>query len=127
MRIPIAISLGAIAGALSRYYLNLWAVKISGTDFPWGIIAINLSGCLMMGAIATIAKERIFHLAPDLYLTIATGFLGSYTTFSTYGLDTVNLALNRSGSIAFSYWLGSAIGGVTCIHLGTIIAHWFRP
>ena len=49
IRIPIAISLGAIAGALSRYYLTLWLTNRLGFGFPYGTFLINISGCLIMG------------------------------------------------------------------------------
>jgi fluoride exporter len=124
MRTPIAIGLGAIAGALTRYYLNSWAMGICGKDFPWGILGINLSGCFLMGGVFVLATARIPHLSPELYAAIATGFLGSYTTFSSYGLDTLNLALSRSKAIALVYCLGSAIGGVLCTYLGTLCARW---
>ena len=59
IRIPIAISLGAIAGALSRYYLTLWFSDRFDTSFPYGTFFINLSGCLVMGFFATLAVEQI--------------------------------------------------------------------
>jgi CrcB protein len=125
-RLPIAISLGAIAGALSRYYLNLWFMRHYGTNFPYGILAINMTGCLGMGLIATLISEGLVSLSPEVYSLLTTGFLGAYTTFSTYGLDTVMLARSESVNLAVIYWMGSAIGGIISVQLGIIIAHWFR-
>ncbi|MDA0268910.1 MAG: CrcB family protein, partial [Cyanobacteria bacterium] len=83
VRVPIAISFGAMAGALSRYYLTLGFNEWFGTAFPFGTGFINGSGAFMMGFFATLAIERTL-ISPDLRLAIAVGFLGSYTTFSSY-------------------------------------------
>jgi fluoride exporter len=119
IRAPIAISLGAIAGALSRYYLTHWFTHQFGSHFPYGTFFINLTGCLLMGFFITHALEKSF--SSDLRLLVATGFLGAYTTFSTYGLDTTTL-LNRSVSLALLYWSGSAILGVLCVQVGILLA-----
>jgi CrcB protein len=79
-----------------------------------------------MGLIATLMTERTVSLSPEVYSLLTTGFLGAYTTFSTYGLDTVLLARNQSVNLAAIYWLGSGIGGIVSVQLGIIIAHWFR-
>lgn len=122
IRAPIAISFGAIAGALSRYYLTSWCVQRFGTSFPYGTFCINLTGCLAMGFFTTLAVERAIAISPELRLLVAVGFLGSYTTFSTYGLDTVALAKNRQFATASFYWMGSAILGVLCVQLGAVLA-----
>ena len=120
--VPIAISAGAILGALSRYYLTVLLARRFGTRFPYGTFAINLSGALLMGFFATLAFNQI--IAPHLQLLIMTGFLGSYTTFSTYALDTANLARSRSRVVALFYWAGSAVGGALCLEAGVGIARW---
>ncbi|MFN6568730.1 fluoride efflux transporter CrcB [Dendronalium sp. ChiSLP03b] len=122
IRIPIAISLGAIVGALSRYYLTLWFAQYFGTSFPYGTFFINLSGCLAMGFFATLAVEKVAIISPEIRLMVATGFLGAYTTFSTYGLDTIGLLRSATWLSATTYWAGSAILGIICVQLGIIIA-----
>jgi CrcB protein len=130
VRNPIAISLGAIAGALSRYYLSLWFARRFGTAFPYATIFINLTGCLVMGFFVTLALERVPSIPPEVRLLVAVGFLGSYTTFSTYGLDSLTLlrdalgnglSLNNFGAVGF-YWAGSAILGIISVQLGVILA-----
>lgn len=126
IRIPIVISLGAIAGALSRYYLTLWFAERFGISFPYGTFFINLSGCFAMGLFATLAVEKVAIISPEVRLLVATGFLGAYTTFSTYGLDTI--ALLRGGNLltATSYWGGSAILGIICVQLGVVFARLWQ-
>jgi fluoride exporter len=127
LKIPncLAVSLGAIAGALSRYYLGLWMTQRLGSYFPYGTFIINISGCLIMGFFATLATERILPISPELRLFVAVGFLGSYTTFSTYALDSVNLLGTRQGFLALTYWLGSAFLGVTSVQLGAFLTRLF--
>jgi fluoride exporter len=122
LRAPIAISLGAIAGALSRYYLTLWFAQRFGTAFPYGTFFINLTGCLIMGFFVTFSLERVVIISPDVRLMITTGFLGAYTTFSTYGLESNNLLGERNFPAFSFYWAGSAILGLICVQLGVILA-----
>lgn len=122
VRNPIAVSLGAIAGALSRYYLSLWFAQRFGANFPYGTFFINTTGCLAMGFFFTFAIERIAIISPEVRLLVAVGFLGAYTTFSTYALDTVTLLSHRSLAVAGFYWIGSAILGIISVQLGVIFA-----
>jgi fluoride exporter len=121
LRAPVAISLGAIPGALSRYYLTLLATRWLGTGFPYGTFAINLSGALIMGFFVTLVLERSFS-SPDLRWLIAVGFLGSYTTFSTYALDTSVLLRSGRVGLASFYGLGSAVLGWLGLELGSFLA-----
>ncbi|OLP18775.1 camphor resistance protein CrcB [Leptolyngbya sp. 'hensonii'] len=125
IRYPIAISLGAIAGALSRYYLTLWFAQQFGTGFPSGTFAINLSGCFGMGLFVTLVLERSLQVPPELQLLITTGFLGAYTTFSTYGLDTV-MVFRVTPIAAIFYGLASPVLGVGCVYLGSTIGRILR-
>ena len=122
VRNPIAVSLGAVAGALSRYYLSLWIAKVLGTGLPYATIFINLTGSFLMGLLTTLILERTLLISPEIRLLVAIGFLGSYTTFSTYELDTLNLVLNFNWYKAIAYWLGSAFFGFLFLYLGIIVA-----
>ena len=119
-----AISLGAIAGALSRYYLTLAFSRWLGRGFPYGTFTINLSGAFIMGFFTTLALERVV-LSPDLRLLITVGFLGSYTTFSTYALDTAKLVQLSSWNVTLFYWLGSAFLGLISLEIGSFFARKF--
>ena len=80
--IPLAIASGAVFGALSRFYLTEWSKAKFGTKFPYATFVINLTGCLAMGFFFTIS-QRLTGYPNELDVLIRTGFLGSYTTFST--------------------------------------------
>ncbi|MBO1351476.1 MAG: fluoride efflux transporter CrcB [Hormoscilla sp. GUM202] len=122
IRNPIAISFGAIAGAICRYYLTLWFVQRFGTAFPYGTFFINITGCFAMGLLTTLLLERVLILPPEVQLMITTGFLGAYTTFSTYGLESFVMLRDRPFIPALLYWAGSAILGIFSVQLGAIVA-----
>lgn len=120
IRSPIAISLGAIPGALCRYYISLYFSQWFGTSFPFGTFFINLTGAFLMGVFVTVSLERSL-TSLDLRLLIAVGFLGSYTTFSTYALDVITLFQSGNLGFTFFYWFGSAVLGVLGIVLGRLV------
>ncbi len=120
----LAIAAGAVPGALSRYQITEWTKAKFGTNFPLGTFIINLTGCLAVGFFFTIS-QGITGYPSELDLLIRTGFLGSYTTFSTYGFDTLNLWRNHPRMATFFYGAGSAIFGVIGVKIGVAIANLF--
>lgn len=125
-RTVLGISLGAVAGALCRYYLGVWFVQLLGTGFPYGTMFINATGCFVMGFFVTFSLIRVITIHPDFRLLITTGFLGSYTTFSSYELDTATL-VTRNLESDLLYWVGTALIGVISLQLGVTLAEMFRP
>ena len=119
IRAPLAISLGAIAGALSRYYVSIALSHGFGAAFPFGTFFVNLSGAFAMGWFSSLA---IFRTLPDLRLLIAVGLLGSYTTFSSYELDAYKLLVSGQGQVAALYWIGSPILGLLGVECGRRMA-----
>lgn len=93
------ISIGAVLGANLRYWLSDWAALHWGSYFPFGTLLINLSGSLMLGLILAMVSDH-YLIDPRLRLVLTIGFLGSYTTFSTYAFESV--ALFQQGQ----WWLG---------------------
>ncbi|MGB3613579.1 MAG: fluoride efflux transporter CrcB [Elainellaceae cyanobacterium] len=125
VRAPLAVALGAIAGALGRYYVSRWLLysvlgtPISASGFPLATFVVNVSGCLLMG-FATTVGDRL-GLPLDIKLLLLTGGLGAYTTFSTYSLEAVAL-LNRGRlGIAGLYWIGSAVVGLGALQMGILL------
>lgn len=76
-----------------------------------------------MGFFVTLALRVA---SPEVRLLVATGFLGSYTTFSTYGLDTITLLGDRRVTTAAFYWVGSALLGILSVQLGVFLARLIR-
>lgn len=124
VRIVIAISLGAIAGALSRYYLGMGIHQVWGTAMPYGTFMVNVSGCFAMGLLATLSLGRVIQISPDLRLLLLTGFCGSYTTFSSYELESAKLFVQGNLAAGLVYWAGSAWVGFLSLQLGMMLAEW---
>lgn len=122
VRPPIAIALGAVGGSLARYYVSQ-AIGQWGYAFPYGTILVNFSGSIGMGILVSFSTRDV---SPELRLAIGTGFLGSYTTFSTYALESVTLWGTGRGGMALVYWLGSAVLGLVGIGLGAAIGRGGR-
>jgi fluoride exporter len=117
-----AISLGAIAGALSRYYLGIWISQYWASPFPYSTFLINVSGCFGMGLIMTLVAAWGTPFSSELRLMLAVGFLGSYTTFSTYGLETLNLVRTGRPEMALIYAFSSVLLGVIGVQCGVWVA-----
>ena len=120
-RPPLAISLGAIAGSLSRYYLTLGLNQWLGTAFPFSTFVINLTGAFGMGFFTTLTLDRL-EIPSDIRLLVTVGFLGAYTTFSTYELDVDQLLVGSDWRITTLYWICTAVFGVFCLEIGSFLA-----
>lgn len=116
----ILISLGGILGANTRYWLGGWAAQRWGTTFPFGTLFINLSGSLVLGFFLTLTTER-FLLDPRWRVLFVIGFLGAYTTFSTYTYESVNLMLNGQWQLGLLNLLGSALLGGVAVAIGIFL------
>lgn len=117
----LMIAAGAVAGALARFYITEWTKAKFSPKFPYATFAINLTGCLAIGFFFTIS-QGITGYPSELDLLIRIGFLGSYTTFSTYGFDTLTLWRSKQIMATVFYWLGSVIFGLGAVVLGVAIA-----
>ena len=85
-----AIALGGAAGAVSRYLSSQWIYSLLGRSFPFGTLVVNFAGSFLMGVLAILLVERLM-LAPEVRAFLLVGFLGSFTTFSAFSFETVNL------------------------------------
>lgn len=122
--LPLLVALGAVPGALSRYYLTLLSTRLFGTNFPYGTLMVNLSGALLMGFCITLIQTPFMQntFVASLNPLVTIGFLGSYTTFSTYELDVSNLFRMGRYKQAILYWLGSPFLGFLGVELGIFLA-----
>jgi fluoride exporter len=86
-----------LAGAVGtgvRYLVGITASRAFGASFPWGTLAVNVAGCLLMSVVAYAGARLV--ISPDTRITLATGFMGGLTTYSAFNWET--LALIRSGA-----------------------------
>ena len=92
----LAIALAGALGALARYGLAGLVQRWAGPRFPLGTLTVNVLGCLLLGWLATLTLDR-WSLTPTARTAVLVGFLGAFTTFSTFGYET--LALLREGAL----------------------------
>ncbi len=108
-------------GANLRFVVGLWAADRWGTEFPFGTLLINVSGCFAIGVLLSFFGERV-GISPLWRLFFATGFLGGYTTFSAYGWEALSLAEQTAWLRAGLYVVGSNVLGFVGVWLGSLLA-----
>ena len=110
------VGLGGFIGACLRYLISLGAQKWWGSEFPYGTMAVNIAGGLLIGLIMELSIGSDL-IPPHLRLFLVTGLLGGFTTFSTFSYETVSLLSDGS------YLLGAANIGLTLLFsLGGVVA-----
>jgi CrcB protein len=117
----LAISVGAVLGANARYLIGGWISDRFGTSFPLGTLLINVTGSFVIGLFLVLIGERLV-VADWWRPLVAIGFLGSYTTFSTFSFETLALAQAGSWGLAALNVVGSVAGSLLGVYLGTVLA-----
>jgi fluoride exporter len=120
MKILLVMAGGSI-GALSRYAVSLWAAKLFGTRFPWGTLTVNLSGCFLIGLAFALAERGLGIMNPSIRLFFMTGFLGALTTFSAFGLETVNSMREGTYLVTVANFLSNNVIGAALVFLGMLV------
>jgi fluoride exporter len=115
----IVVGLAGFAGAVSRYAIGTWLGRRSTASFPWATFAINVSGCLALGFLMALFTGR-WVPNPDVRAALTVGFLGAFTTFSTFAYETVKLGEDGSSSTATAYVVASVGVGIAAAWLGTV-------
>jgi CrcB protein len=115
------IALGGAFGAVLRYGASLGVYAVLGRGFPWGTLFVNVVGSLLMGLLSILMLER-YNIGPEWRAAVLVGMLGSFTTFSTFSIETLNLleqgdVLRAAGNMFFSLtvcliavWFGVVLG-----------------
>lgn len=116
----LAIAVGGAFGAVGRFASSQWIYGLLGRSFPYGTLFVNFIGSFIMGVLAIWLIER-FSAGPELRAFLLIGFLGSFTTFSTFSLETVNLLSNGETLKALLNMCLSVFVCVTACWLGMIL------
>ncbi|MGH3094087.1 MAG: fluoride efflux transporter CrcB [Gaiellaceae bacterium] len=116
----VGIAIAGALGALARYGLEGVASRRLPTVFPWGTLAVNVSGALVLGFLFTLTTERVV-VAPWLRSAIAVGFLGAYTTFSTFSLETLRLLEDGARGLALLNAAASVALGLAAVYAGVVL------
>jgi CrcB protein len=102
----VAVAVGGALGAVSRYSFGLVALALIGNRFPWATLGVNVVGSFLIGLAAVLIGDRI--VDGELWRPLViVGFLGAFTTFSAFSLDTLLLLQQGNYNTALAYMLGS--------------------
>ncbi len=116
MKYLIFIALGGAGGALARHWMSSLVHNSAGSHFPWGTLAVNLLGSFCIGIMYVVIVERgLVH--PDWRSVTIVGFLGAFTTFATFSLETIALLENGQPVAAVGYVLFSVLVCVAAVGL----------
>jgi CrcB protein len=115
-----AVAVGGALGAPARYGVSL-AVHVTPGTLPWGTFWTNVAGSFALGFLLTLLVERF---PPSRFVRpfVATGFLGAFTTYSTFAVETDLLMKNGHVAVAAAYALGSLAAGFTAVWVGIVVA-----
>ncbi len=115
---------GGFLGALMRYWVGGWAQTLSrSVSFPYGTMTVNVLGCLFIGLLSQLAESHGLFTS-DLRALVFIGFLGSFTTFSTFSSETYNLLYDGQNLAALANLVGNLFLGLTAVWLGRSLALW---
>jgi CrcB protein len=116
----LLIGVGGFFGAIARYVVDGFVTDRTGGGFPWGTLAVNASGSFILGLLFALTTERSI-LPADIRGPVMIGFVGAYTTFSTYMLESWNLIESGSYGAAIGNLGGSIVIGLAMVSLGLLV------
>jgi len=118
------VALGGAVGSVSRYLLGTWTQSLSKSiDFPYGTLIVNLIGCFVIGLLSQLAESR-GAFTPESRAFVFIGILGGFTTFSSFGNDTLNLLRDGNSFNALANVGANVIVGLLLVWLGRTAAYW---
>ncbi|PJI06760.1 MULTISPECIES: fluoride efflux transporter CrcB [Clostridium] len=111
----LLLGVGGAFGSITRYRIGIIVSSKTNSRFPWGTFIINITGAFLLGVVTSLNVDK------NLSLLLADGFLGAYTTFSTFMYEGFNLFEDRKKLNAFVYILSSLILGVLAFYFGNAV------
>ena len=117
----LLIAAGGALGSVARYWIGSTVGSRMGSRFPYGTFVINLTACIIVGFSLTYLGKRL-ELSPAWRYLIPIGFIGSYSTFSTYEWETLSTIRAGAFALAALYAVGSLLIGLVATWLGTVLA-----
>jgi CrcB protein len=115
-----ALSVGGVLGVNARYWLGFWMNRWVSGQFPWATFTINVSGSFAIGFLTMVLARWLPH--PNMRLLVVVGFLGGYTTFSTFAFESLTLWERGEIGLSLANMLGSIGAGFVAVGLGVGLA-----
>jgi len=114
---------GGAIGSGARYLVGSWAVAVVGPGFPWGTLAVNLSGSFLISAVMYLGLE-VGTIGPDVRIFLAVGVLGGFTTYSSFNHETLALAQRGQWGLASAYVAATVLGAWVAGLAGLLLAQF---
>ncbi len=119
----VALAAAGALGTLSRYVVGGLVHMLCGEKFPWGTLTVNAVGCFLFGLVWTLAEQRLVISGPTR-IVLLTGFMGAFTTFSTFAFETGEFLRDSEWMLAALNLLGHNLLGITCVLAGFALGRW---
>jgi len=119
----ISVAIGGALGSMARYLVGGWFASRFGGSFPYGTFVINVTGSFIIGLFLAFAEERVA-LSPYWRLFFAVGFVGGYTTFSTFEYESARLFQAGQTLLGATYLIGSVVTGGVAVIAGMVLGSW---
>jgi CrcB protein len=116
----LLVAIGGALGSVVRYMLSTAILRATGTLFPLGTFVVNAIGCLVFGAIAGAASQRV-QVAPELRVFLLVGVLGGFTTFSSYAFESFSLVRDGQFLAASANIVGQVVSGLAGVWVGFVL------
>lgn len=116
----VVLSVGGVLGVNARYWLGVAITRWAGAQFPWATLTINLTGSFAIGLFTVFLARWLPH-HPHARLLVIVGFLGGYTTFSSFSFESMTLWERGERRLCLTYMLGSVVAGFAAVLLGTAL------
>lgn len=120
VRTAVAVLVASALGGLARYWLGGVLARRTPGAFPWETFLVNVSGAFVLAVLFTLFTERL-PVAPGIRAAVTVGFLGSYTTFSTWTLESFRLIEDGAHGLAAANLLGSVAAGLLATYAGIVL------
>ena len=124
--IVLWVALGGGIGAAARFVVNVWSVRVLGTEFPWHTLIVNVLGCFIMGLLTGLMAQKL-NLSPEARAFLTTGILGGFTTFSAFSVDVVLLVERKAMLAAGAYVAASVLLSIAAVFAGLHLMRTLAP
>jgi CrcB protein len=116
-------AIAGVAGTLSRYWLQGLVQRHAGSVFPWGTLVVNMAGCFLFGLVWSLAEQR-WTISSEVRTIILVGFMGAFTTFSSFAFETAQLMRDAEWLLAGVNVVSQNVCGIALLFLGLALGRW---
>jgi fluoride exporter len=121
----LMVGAGGFVGSIGRYLVGVGAQRITALPgFPYGTLIVNIVGCLLIGLLAGLVEGRPGGMSDEMELLLFVGALGGFTTFSSFGLDSVQLMRGHSVGLALMNVIVQVVVGLLAVWGGLELVRW---